>query len=213
MIRMKLKYLVKPPENACRRGAYFMVTSSFFEGFIVICIFLNTFIMALMHYRIDPTFESVLENINYFFAIVFNIECVAKLLGLGCSYFSSKWNIFDFIIVIGTNLGLLFQFAGSGINIGAAATGVRAFRIMRVMRLVNQSKHLRVILDTLVYILPSLANIGSMICLLIFIYGVLGMYIFAEIKYRPEGIGELRDYANFRNFGSAVLLLFRCATG
>lgn len=120
------------------------------------------------------------------------------------------------MIVIGTNLGILLAIAGSGINIGAAATGIRAFRIMRVIRLVNQSKHLRVILDTLVYILPSLANIGSMICLLVFIYAVLGMYIFAEVKYRPEseyGIGELRDYANFRQFGSAMLLLFRCATG
>lgn len=169
--------------------------------------------MALIHYRINPQFETVLESCNYFFAIVFNFECVAKLLGLGCSYFSSKWNIFDFIIVIGTNAGLIFKIAGSSINIGAAATGVRAFRIMRVIRLVNQSKHLRVILDTLVYILPSLANIGSMICLLIFIYSVLGMYIFAEVKYRPDGIGELRDYANFRSFGSAMLLLFRCATG
>lgn len=75
---------------------------------------------------------------------------------------------------------------------------------------------MRVILDTLVYILPSLANIGSMICLLIFIYSVLGMYIFAEVMYRDAsagGIGELRDYANFRQFGSAMLLLFRCATG
>ncbi len=72
------------------------------------------------------------------------------------------------------------------------------------------------ILDTLVYILPSLANIGSMICLLIFIYAVLGMQIFAEVKFRPAsagGLGALRDYANFREFGSAMLLLFRCATG
>ena len=55
-----------------------------------------------------------------------------------------------------------------------------------------------------------------MICLLIFIYAVLGMQIFAEIMYRDAstgGIGELRDYANFRHFGSAMLLLFRCATG
>ena len=79
--------------------------------------------------------------------------------------------------------------------------------------MVNKSKHLKVILDTLVYILPSLANIGAMIALLIFIYAVLGMQLFAEVKYRPDGIAEMRDYANFRNFGAAMLVLFRCATG
>ena len=93
--------------------------------------------MALMHYRINPKFEYALEIVNYFFAIVFTLECLLKLLGLGKSYFYSKWNIFDFIIVVGTNLGLLFKLAGSSINIGAAATGVRAFRIMRAMRLIN----------------------------------------------------------------------------
>ncbi len=103
----------------------------------MMCIFFNTIVMALLHYRIDSTFESVLEFINYIFAAIFNIECIIKLTALGRAYFSSKWNIFDFLIVIGTNMGIILSLAGSGINVGAAATGVRAFRIMRVIRLVN----------------------------------------------------------------------------
>ena len=165
--------------------------SRIFEIIIVTSIICNTIVMALVYYRIDTTFLLSLEIINYFFAALFTIECILKLIALGRSYFSSKWNVFDFVIVIGTNMGIFLALIGSGINIGAAATGIRAFRIMRVIRLVNQSKHLRVILDTLVYILPSLANIGSMICLLIFIYSVLGMYIFAEVMYRDPSSGGI----------------------
>ena len=76
-------------------------------------------------------------------------------------------------------MGIILNIAESSVNIGPVATGIRTFRILRVIRLVNKSKHLKVILDTLVYILPSLANIGAMIALLIFIYAVLGMQLFA----------------------------------
>lgn len=137
MIRMKLKFLVVEPQNKCRKHAYRIVMSKLFEGIIVTSIILNTIVMALVHYRINATFLLVLEIINYFFAALFNIEFILKLIALGKAYFSSKWNIFDFIIVIGTNMGIFLALIGSGINIGAAATGIRAFRIMRVIRLVN----------------------------------------------------------------------------
>ena len=137
MIRMKLKFLVEEPKNKCRKSSYRIVMSRVFEIIIVTGIILNTIVMALVYYRIDPQFLLALEIINYFFAALFNIECILKLIALGRSYFSSKWNIFDFIIVIGTNMGIFLALIGSGLNIGAAATGIRAFRIMRVIRLVN----------------------------------------------------------------------------
>ena len=60
MIRMKLKYLVQEPQNPCRKGSYKVVMSRWFEAFIVICIFCNTIVMALMHYRIAPAFLTTL---------------------------------------------------------------------------------------------------------------------------------------------------------
>jgi len=64
-------------------------------------------------------------------------------------------------------------------------------------------------MDTLVYILPSLGNIGSLIFLLFFIYAVLGMNLFSGVMYREE----INENVNFRSFGGALMVLMRCATG
>jgi len=64
---------------------------------------------------------------------------------------------------------------------------------MRIFRLIRSSKNLKVLLDTLVYILPSLANIGSLIFLSFFIYAVLGINLFAEVMLQDE----LNDNVNF----------------
>ena len=47
-----------------------------------------------------PRLERALENLNYFFAIIFTVEFVLKIIGLGVvGYFSSCWNCLDSLIV------------------------------------------------------------------------------------------------------------------
>lgn len=47
-----------------------------------------------------PTLQKALENLNYFFAFIFALEFVLKLIGLGfVGYFSSFWNCLDSLIV------------------------------------------------------------------------------------------------------------------
>ena len=82
-------------------------------------------------------------------------------------------------MVLGTDVGIALQFRYPKIEFGTPATIIRAFRIMRVIRLIKISKNLKVLMDTLVYILPSLANIGSLVFLLMYIYAVLGISIFS----------------------------------
>jgi hypothetical protein len=86
--------------------------------------------------------------------VIFNLECTFKIIGLGKIYFSDTWNRFDFAIVIGTDIGLFMNFVDSNLNISNATTIVRAFRIMRVFRIVKSAKNIRIILDTLVNVIP-----------------------------------------------------------
>jgi hypothetical protein len=44
---------------------------------------------------------------------------------------------FDFIIVIGTDIGILMKIVNVGFDISTAATVIRGFRIMRIFRLVS----------------------------------------------------------------------------
>jgi len=65
------------------------------------------------------------------------MEMILKLIGLGNQYFYSLWNIFDSMVVVGTDIGIILKFTASGGGFSTAATVVRAFRIMRIIRLVR----------------------------------------------------------------------------
>ena len=85
---------------------------------------------------------------------------------------------------------------------------VRVFRIGRVLRLVKAAKGIRKLLFALVISMPALFNIGMLLVLIIFIYSIVGMSLFGEVKHRP-GINQL---TNFETFFSSFVLLFRLTT-
>jgi hypothetical protein len=93
---------------------------------------------------------------------------------------------------------------------GGAINAVRAIRIFRIFRLVQKAKNLKILIDTLVYILPSLGNIGSMLFLMFFIYSALGMSLFGGLQQKG---GEINELVNFESFWSSFMILMRCATG
>lgn len=62
---------------------------------------------------------------------------------------------------------------------------------------------------TFVVTLPALINVGGLLLLLIFLYAVLGVNLFSEVKIQAP----LHENANFRSFSVAFLSLFRISTG
>ena len=52
-------------------------------------------------------------------------------------------------------------------------------------------------------------NVGALLMLFLFLFAVLGMSLFAEVKLQET----LNRHANFENFGRAILTLLRVATG
>lgn len=44
---------------------------------------------------------------NYGFSIIFIFEAIIKLIAFGSRYFRDAWNVFDFVIVVGS---LIFTF-------------------------------------------------------------------------------------------------------
>ena len=154
------------------------------------------------------SFSKALEYCNYAFALIFNLECGLKLTALGKKYFKDSWNVFDFLVVIGTNAGIGVSIFAK-LNIQSAASVVRGFRIMRIFRLVRSAKNLKVILDTVVKLLPQITNIVSLIFLLFFIYAALGINLFSGVKFQ----NEINEKNNFQTFENSLLLLMRCATG
>ena len=152
-----------------------------FEHLITGCIVANTVTMALVHHRMSERFDLALSILNYIFAVVFNLELFLKLGAMGSSYFDSYWNLFDCFIVVGTDIGITMHIFQLGGNISAATSVVRGFRIMRIFRLVKASPHIKLIIDTLLNILPQITNIMALMVLLLFIYAALGINLFSTV--------------------------------
>ena len=124
----------------------------------------------------------VVEVINYVFAGIFTVEAIIKLFGLGFkTYFSDKWNIFDFVVVIGTIISICITVMTS-VTLGPAATFIRAFRITRIIRLIKRARRLHVIFETFIVSIPALTNVGGLLLLFLYIYSILGVFLFSTVK-------------------------------
>jgi hypothetical protein len=58
-------------------------------------------------------------------------------------------------------------------------------------------------------VIPALTNIGGLLLLFLYIFSVLGVFLFAGVKLQEN----LDVHANFQSFTSAFLTLLRCSTG
>ena len=78
-----------------------------------------------------------------------------------------------------------------------------------MLRYIKRAKRIRVIFQTFIVTLPSLGSVGGLLMLCLYMYAVLGVFLFANIKLQDS----LSTYANFQSFGLALLTLWRCSTG
>ena len=144
----------------------------------------------------------MLEIANIVFAILFTIEAVLKLIGLGCQYWLSRWNDFDFTLVLLSWIGMLF-------DLGSLASLFRIFRVARMVRLIRNSPGLLNLFKTLIFSFPAIINVGTICILLMFILSCIAMNLFANVKH-----GEyITENANFMTFFMSFNTLWRVATG
>jgi len=195
------------PEGALRKAVFSLVITDYFDGFILSMIMLNVVFMAMTHADMTETWETVLMIINTTFAGIFLIEAVLKLFALGAlPYFSDTWNMFDFVVVCLSIIGVAITVSGTKVSYLSL---LRIFRVARIFRLIPKAKGLRTLFQTLVYSLPALVNVGSVLFLFFFIFAVMGMNLFGYVKIQEN----VTRHANFRNFPNALMVLFRMATG
>ena len=176
----KLKTKINEPTD-WRLSFFKIIKSKWFEFTITGFIVLNTAVMALRQYRMSEDLANFSEIANLVFAFVFNCEMFLKLIGLGRTYFLDSWNKFDMFIVLGTDVGLILSLFDVGGGFTTAATVIRSVRIMRMFRLIKASVHIRLILDTILNILPQISNVMSLILLLFFIYASLAINLFSGV--------------------------------
>ncbi|XP_030364637.1 sodium channel protein type 4 subunit alpha [Strigops habroptila] len=197
------------PANKFQGMAYTLVTKQVFDIVIMILICLN---MVTMMVETDDQSElktSVLYKINLVFIVIFTGECVLKMFALRQYFFTIGWNIFDFVVVILSILGIVLSDIIEKYFVSPTLFRViRLARIGRVLRLIRGAKGIRTLLFALMMSLPALFNIGLLLFLVMFIYSIFGMSNFAYVK-KEAGID---DIFNFETFGNSIICLFQITT-
>uniref|UniRef100_A0A8C5KCF4 Sodium channel protein n=1 Tax=Jaculus jaculus TaxID=51337 RepID=A0A8C5KCF4_JACJA len=197
------------PQNKIQGVVYDFVTKQVFDISIMILICLN---MVTMMVETDDQSQlkvDILYNINMVFIIIFTGECVLKMFALRQYYFTIGWNIFDFVVVILSIVGLALSDLIQKYFVSPTLFRViRLARIGRVLRLIRGAKGIRTLLFALMMSLPALFNIGLLLFLVMFIYSIFGMSNFAYVK-KESGID---DMFNFETFGNSIICLFEITT-
>uniref|UniRef100_A0A8C1Q7D7 Calcium voltage-gated channel subunit alpha1 E n=1 Tax=Cyprinus carpio TaxID=7962 RepID=A0A8C1Q7D7_CYPCA len=186
------------------------VVSPVFEYTILTMIALNTIVLMMKHH--DPRIEgydNALKYLNTVFTVIFTVECVLKILAFGIvNYFRDTWNIFDFITVLGSITEIVYTLASFfGFNMGF----LKLFRAARLIKLLRQGYTIRILLWTFVQSFKALPYVCLLIAMLFFIYAIIGMQVFGNIKLNPKT--QINEHNNFKTFFGALMLLFRSATG
>ncbi|XP_070587769.1 sodium channel protein type 2 subunit alpha-like isoform X9 [Erythrolamprus reginae] len=197
------------PGNKFQGLVFDFVTKQAFDISIMILICLNMVTMMVETDDQSKEMEIILSRINLVFIILFTGECILKLISLRYYYFTIGWNIFDFVIVILSIVGMfLAEIIEKYFVSPTLFRVIRLARIGRILRLIKGAKGIRTLLFALMMSLPALFNIGLLLFLVMFIYAIFGMSNFAYVK-REVGIDDL---FNFETFGNSMLCLFQITT-
>ena len=146
---------------------------------ITVVIILNAVALGL------ETSPSVMEAIGPLVLVIdrlclaiFVIELAAKLFVYRGKFFSSGWNIFDFLIV-----GIALVPASGGLSV------LRALRILRVLRVISVAPSLRRVVEGFVTALPGMGSVFLLMTIIFYIGSVIATKLFSESF--PEWFGTL----------------------
>ncbi|XP_070596599.1 sodium channel protein type 8 subunit alpha isoform X10 [Erythrolamprus reginae] len=197
------------PLNRIQGAVFDFVTQQAFDIVIMLLICLNMVTMMVETDTQSKEMEDILYWINLVFIIFFTCECVLKMFALRHYYFTIGWNIFDFVVVILSIVGMfLAEIIEKYFVSPTLFRVIRLARIGRILRLIKGAKGIRTLLFALMMSLPALFNIGLLLFLVMFIFSIFGMSNFAYVKHEAG----IDDMFNFETFGNSMICLFQVTT-
>jgi voltage-gated sodium channel len=168
-------------------------SSKLFQASIIFVIIISALSIGAKTHNLPENFAAILITADIAITIFFAVEITIRYLAKNNfkAFFSSGWNVFDTLIVIGS----LVPTGGSGVLLA------RLLRVFRVLRLVSMVPELRLLINALLTAIPRMGYIALLMFVIFYIYGATGSILFEEIN--PELWGDV---------SISMLTLFRVAT-
>jgi voltage-dependent calcium channel L type alpha-1D len=220
VLKAKPTKIWKPTADAggIRQFCYKMTVSERFNSMVTFMIGLNLITLMMQKDGMSTEYAHILDIMNIIFTGVFIVEAIIKIIGLSFrGYISNRWNVFDFVIVVGSVLDVVFFYSSIKFSVLKL---VRAFRLIKLLK----NGDTETLLNTFFRSFKELPYVVMLVFLLFFIYAVVGMQIFGRVCMDVEMDGEdvvliygedssINEHANFTSLFRSLALLFRCATG
>lgn len=158
-----------------------LVYSKWFEFTIAAVILLNAIALGMLTLpglSAGTVQSAVAVDMIAFYIYV--VELSLRIASYGkrpWMFFSKGWNIFDFIVI-----GLSPFFQGQ-------STVLRLLRLFRLIRIFRFLPEVRILSTSIVKSIPPLLSMSVLITLLLFLYGMAGVYVFGAEA--PESWGNI----------------------
>ena len=177
-------------QNKIRRWIIWLHTWQWFDHFITVVILFNSVLLAMRSYddrlteEYDPAWNDGLDDIGLVLTIVFMVECVLKIIGMGfvlheSSYLRDSWNILDFFVVIASVLDFF-----PSLKSVSSLKVLRTFRILRPLRSVNKVPRMKMLINSLLKSIPGLCNVVIFLVFLLSIFGIFATHQFKGAQYQ-----------------------------
>ncbi|SER62638.1 voltage-gated sodium channel [Gracilibacillus ureilyticus] len=151
-----------------------------FNRFITGLIIVNAILIGL---ETIPTIYSNYYSL-FFIAdiailVIFTLEVLLKITVLRGKFFKNSWNIFDFVIVLGS----VILYSTPYVSV------LRIFRVLRVFRTITTVPTLRRIVAALFMAIPTISSVLLIMAIIFYVYAVLGTSFYRDIS--PEYFGDI----------------------
>lgn len=137
---------------------------------------------------LDGAIRRSCEQIDLVCFGIYAVELILRLLSYGrrpWEFFKQGWNVFDFLVI-----GLSPLLAGQ-------TALLRLLRLLRLFRIFRFLPEVRVLMASIAKSLPPLMSLAVLIFVALFLYGMLGYYLFGKV-----------DVENWGSITNAMMSLF-----
>jgi voltage-gated sodium channel len=193
-----------------------LVESRFFVRLTSIVIILCSIVLGIETSL--PAHLPVFQAIDALFTTYFAVEITLRFLATPTTFFrlfhierkdkkrftihfeeKGVWNWFDFLITAFSVFSLIVHIFEHPEFLVVG----RLFRVLRILRLLEVSHELKEVERKIVSIIPTVFSFALLLGILIYIYSIIGIYLFSHQKY---------ENADFSSLGASFLSLFQLMT-
>jgi len=179
------------PASGFRAQLRQVLSSGRFEKTILWLIIINAIMLGLetdsgMRVALSPH----MEQLDKVILTIFVIEILLRIFAFGGQFWRDPWSIFDFVVV-----GITLIPATGNLSV------LRAFRILRALRIVSGVPSMRRVVSGLLNALPGMGSITMLLLLILYVSSVMATKLFGVTN--PEYFGTL---------GASAFSLFKVMT-